>query len=278
MKLIGIYRIVSPTQRVYIGQSWHIKRRWRMHRYRRVSKYSKLTTSLDKYGSKAHSFEAIHLLPPDVSQSVMDTYEQLYMDLYRDAGFYLMNLKEGGARGKLKPEIIKALSERMKGNIPWNKGKKTGPAWNRGIKGVVKMSSETKQKMSKKHMGKQYALGTIRSKEAIEATAAKNKGQKRSEEFKENISTKMKGNNRGVGNKGKVRSEETRKLHSTIQSNRIDNKGEGHNMSKLTNEIVLDIRSKYIPGEYGHYRLAKEFGISKSNAADIVNRKTWRHI
>lgn len=278
MILIGIYTITSPSGKVYVGQSWDIKRRWRMHRYRRTAKYSKLTTSLDKYGNKSHSFEIIHQLPKDIDQATMDIYEQFYMDTYRNAGIKLLNLKEGGSRGKHHPDLIKAMSERMKGSIPWNKGKKTGPAWNSGLKGVVKMSEETKKKMSKKHMGKQYALGTIRSKEAIEATTAKNKGQSRSQEFKENISVRMKGNNRGVGNKGKIRSEETRKLHSSIQSNRIDNKGEGHNMAKLTNEIVLALRSKYRPGEYGHYRLAREFGISKSNAADIVNRKIWRHI
>lgn len=43
--------------------------------------------------------------------------------------------------------------EKLKGKIPWNKGKKTGPAWNKGKKGLYKHSEESKKKISLSHAG-----------------------------------------------------------------------------------------------------------------------------
>ena len=57
-----------------------------------------------------------------------------------------------------------------------------------------------------------------------------------------------------------------------------DNKGENHPKAKLTNEIVLEIRKKYIPNIYGCWRLAKDFNLSVTHIKDIVNRRVWNHI
>jgi len=57
-----------------------------------------------------------------------------------------------------------------------------------------------------------------------------------------------------------------------------DNKGENHPKAKLTNEIVLKIRSKYIPGKYGCWKLAKEFNLSLTHIKDILHRRVWSHI
>jgi hypothetical protein len=52
--------------------------------------------------------------------------------------------------------------------------------------------------------------------------------------------------------------------------------GTKHGMSKLTDEDVLEIRSRYRFGN-GH-KLAKEFGISTSVISAIVNNKIWKHL
>jgi group I intron endonuclease len=61
MKICGIYKITSPTNRIYIGQSIDIK--WRFSNYRRIDKgvrtSVKLYRSLKKYGSENHKFEII---------------------------------------------------------------------------------------------------------------------------------------------------------------------------------------------------------------------------
>lgn len=56
------------------------------------------------------------------------------------------------------------------------------------------------------------------------------------------------------------------------------NKGENHPSNKLTDELVKQIRTKFIPRVYTSRRLAAEYGISKTNVLDIVNRKIWTHI
>lgn len=59
-----------------------------------------LYNSLLKYGYNIHTFEIVHKLPEDTTQKVLDTYEQLYIDLHRDCGIVLLNIREAGAGGK----------------------------------------------------------------------------------------------------------------------------------------------------------------------------------
>lgn len=69
-----------------------------------------------------------------------------------------------------------------------------------------KQSEQTKQKRSEKLRGNKNALGTVRSKEAIEASAKKNKGHKRSAETKDKLRVAALGNKHMLGKK---HSEET---------------------------------------------------------------------
>lgn len=51
--------------------------------------------------------------------------------------------------------------------------------------------------------------------------------------------------------------------------------GERHNLAKLTEKDVLEIRRRYIKGNGA--QLAREFGVSKDNVLSIIHRKTWTH-
>lgn len=58
--MIGIYKITSPTNRVYIGQSRNIeKRKYHYSILFNVSSQRRLYNSLKKYGWKAHKFKII---------------------------------------------------------------------------------------------------------------------------------------------------------------------------------------------------------------------------
>ena len=50
--------------------------------------------------------------------------------------------------------------------------------------------------------------------------------------------------------------------------------GENHGMSKITKEMVAEIRSSNESG----VALAKKFGISATSVCDIRKRRTWNHI
>lgn len=45
--------------------------------------------------------------------------------------------------------------------------------------------------------------------------------------------------------------------------------------SRLTPEIVAEIRSKYVKGVCGFKKLAKEYGLYTATIDKIVNRKIW---
>jgi len=53
------------------------------------------------------------------------------------------------------------------------------------------------------------------------------------------------------------------------------NKGEKHPTNILTESLVKEIRSKYIPNIYSTYRLAKEYGVSRVTISDVIKRRSW---
>lgn len=235
--MIGIYKITSPNGRIYIGQSWNIKRRWKDYRNDNRER-SAIYSSIKKYGYENHHFEIIHQLPNDVEQCVMDEYEILYILLHRQSGFKMLNLREGGKSGG-------------------------------------KMSDEAKKKMVIANTGRKMSEKT---KVALKKA---NCGRKMPEHLKEifsKIRTTENAQRMGYMNRGKVRTNENKSQISQTLKNRIDNKGEFNSHSKLTNAVVIEIRSKYKPNEYTTTDIARDYGMSKTNAKDIIAKRSWTHI
>lgn len=54
--------------------------------------------------------------------------------------------------------------------------------------------------------------------------------------------------------------------------------GEKDAASKLTEEQVLEIRSKYSFHKYTGVMLGREYGVAPTTILNIVHRKTWKHI
>lgn len=55
--------------------------------------------------------------------------------------------------------------------------------------------------------------------------------------------------------------------------------GEDHNMAKLTEEEVTQIRQLYKPGKYGLVTwLARKFRVTKGTIYNVVNYKHWKHV
>ena len=59
LNICGIYKITSPTGRIYIGQSKDIKNRWSSYRTRECPKQILLNRSFKKHGVHNHIFEII---------------------------------------------------------------------------------------------------------------------------------------------------------------------------------------------------------------------------
>ena len=180
--MIGIYKITSPSGKVYIGQSWDIDRRWSQYEQTFGIGQQKLYNSIIKYGVKSHIFDIICELPKDVTQEVLDKYECVYWEFYKNCSFQLLNIRTPGKGGKHSEETKKLMSKWQIGKI---------------------LSSETKNKISKSHLGKiPWNKGIKHSQETKDKISIANKGKKPSQEAIDKMSKSL---------KGRIFSEETRR-------------------------------------------------------------------
>lgn len=128
---IGIYKITSPSNKSYIGQSWNIEKRFKTYMGLYCKSQRKLYASLNKYGSDNHIFEILLELPLETTQEILDEKEIYYINHNVNLGIELMNIRGGGSRGKISYETKEKMSKARKG----------------------KMSEEDKEKMSKRQSG-----------------------------------------------------------------------------------------------------------------------------
>jgi predicted DNA-binding protein YlxM (UPF0122 family) len=54
-------------------------------------------------------------------------------------------------------------------------------------------------------------------------------------------------------------------------------RGERHPRAKLTEKQVLEIRKRYA-ALHSQRELAEAFGVSQTAIAEVIQRKTWRHL
>ena len=77
--MIGIYKITSPSKRVYIGQSINIEKRFAGYsKISNCNNQTKLYNPFKKYGVENHSFEVII----ECKESQLNELERYYQDLY----------------------------------------------------------------------------------------------------------------------------------------------------------------------------------------------------
>jgi group I intron endonuclease len=85
--MIGIYKITSPTGKVYIGQSRDIEHRWKTHKWKgaRSNKDAKypLYLSMNKHGVDSHAFEVVEQCT-FVELNIRERYWQDYYNVLKD--------------------------------------------------------------------------------------------------------------------------------------------------------------------------------------------------
>ncbi len=60
--------------------------------------------------------------------------------------------------------------------------------------------------------------------------------------------------------------------------NGLEPRGSKNGNALLTEKQILEIRNKHVPRKYPFKQLSKEYNVSVSNIASIVQRKSWKHI
>lgn len=156
--MVGIYKITSPTNKIYIGQSWDIDNRKRAYKSAiKVKSQTHIYNSIRYYGWENHILEIIHQLPNDITQEVLDTYEIFYWQQYKDCGFEMLNIKEPGKSGKHSEETKNKISKLSKGNSS-----------HLGYKHTKESIEKMKQALSGIFSGEKHPMyGKKHSKEAI---------------------------------------------------------------------------------------------------------------
>ena len=216
-KLIGVYAIISPTNKIYVGSSIDIETRFKYYKKLRCKSQIKLYNSLSKHGPEAHTYAVIKLCNVDE----LYKYEREYGLFYDVLGENGLNcqLPGYGEQPKLESEESrKRKSARMTGSKRSEEARRNMSisAKKRGFNGhgfkkghklndtKPQMSEESKMKMRAALKGRKHSedhkkkigianKGKIKTEEAIEKWRKSREGFKHSEESKRLISEKQKG-------------------------------------------------------------------------------------
>lgn len=163
--MIGIYKITSPNNRVYIGQSRNIKKRFSNYKYLYCKKQKRLYASFLKYGVENHKFDILEFcLLEDLNKK-----ERYYQDLYSVLGKEGLNctLTEYGCKVRVYSyETILKMSNSRKGFVPGESARK---------------------KISYFNMGNSYAKGYKHTAEALIKISNNSKGRKTSQNQKTKV-------------------------------------------------------------------------------------------
>lgn len=145
-KIVGIYKITSPSGKIYIGQSSNIFVRW-LHYSRLCCKYQvRLYNSIKKHGWQAHDREIIKLC----DREDLDYWERFYIKGYDCFDTpHGLNLRDGGRKNsKLSLETI--------GRIKLSASKTDRKGEKNNFFGRVH-SEETKKRWSDQRKGKKIS-------------------------------------------------------------------------------------------------------------------------
>lgn len=143
----GIYKITSPSNRIYIGQSIDLKTRFSKYRLKHCAGQKRLYNSFNKYGVENHKFEVIEYC----EENVINERERYWQDFYDVLGCNGLNCKLQCTKEKKGRH-----SEQTKKKISLsNKGKKHSEEWKKQQSERKKlMSEETKHKIRLANLGK----------------------------------------------------------------------------------------------------------------------------
>lgn len=151
-KVGGIYKIISPSQKIYIGRTKNLKNRFLKYSRLLCEKQPKLYNSFKKYGFDSHTMEILSLCDDEMELNRLEIYYIKHFNTYNNG----LNLTEGGA-GMKKPHTNETKQKISNGLINSEKFQST------------MKSNEYRKKLSISligHIG--YGKGVPRSQEVIE--------------------------------------------------------------------------------------------------------------
>lgn len=143
--IAGIYKITSPSGKVYIGQSIDIEKRWKIHKGLYESHgTNKLKRSLIKYGVLKHLFEVVEKC------TLNQIYErEIYWIKFYNSIKKGLNILEGGQGVRMTDDIKIKISNNKKNHICYQ-NKERGEKISQSLKGRNNTWGKGKEKIGKK--------------------------------------------------------------------------------------------------------------------------------
>ena len=184
--MTGIYKITSPSGKVYIGQTIDIQRRFKTYKSLKCKEQPRLYKSFIKYGVENHKFEIIgEFMKPELTK-----FERYFQEMFKSTGKKGLNCIlvttdefSGGHSDDSKKKISNKLKGRQltcehksniaKGNSKreitnehrynlgnGNRGKKQSVEWKEKLSKArkgLKRTDETKNKISESMSGRKLS-------------------------------------------------------------------------------------------------------------------------
>ncbi len=223
-----IYKIISPSKKIYIGQTVNINNRKIKYKNLICKTQPKLYNSLSKYGWINHSFEIIEECLCGPKKILLNEREIFWIQFYNS---YIDGLNcDNGGGGRTGIPLSKEHKEKLRqanlGKKHTEESKQKISDANKGEKNKFygkKHSDETKEKIKNKKIGQKQSIETVNkrkeknigrknSEETIEKMKSAHKGKIISDETKEKMSRAQ---------KGKPWSEARRKVQKLKKQNKI---------------------------------------------------------
>ena len=225
--MIGIYKITSPTKKIYIGQSTDIEKRWKSYMSLKCKNQVKLYNSLLKYGVENHKFEVLCQCQVDE----LNEMERFYQDAFcvmNDKGLNCILTKSNNRSGELPCEIKEKISKSRKGFI---------------------VSKETRDKISKSSRGRKHTIETI---EKMSIAQSKRTPESRAKIYE--------------STRGKKRSEDVRYKMKMAQQNISNETREKHRKNKLGKKASIETRLKMSKSQKNSMTIERRLKMSKNSA------------
>lgn len=195
--MIGIYKIINPKGKVYIGQTIDYDRRLRHYRLLKCKQQPKLYASFVEYGYSSHKVSFIK----ECEVAELTKWERHFQEMYKSVGPNGLNcilVKDEHFTGGHSQESKKKISDSLKGRNFTNEHKENISKGNRnriiteehrinlgnGNRGK-KFSDEWKAKLS------QSKLGTTKTDEVKNKISESLKGRTFSEEHKQKLKSRV---------------------------------------------------------------------------------------
>ena len=122
MKKTGIYKITSPSGKIYIGQSVDIQRRFKTYLRGKTNSQVRLHNSFKKYGIENHQFDIIEYCSEE-ELNCSERFWQDEFDVSSENGLNCSLQNCGEKRYKHSEETIKRISLSRIGSLNPNWGK-----------------------------------------------------------------------------------------------------------------------------------------------------------